>query len=1327
MKWSTTVSLALAAGGLLALLALVSHERNASAGAFLLSIEKRYAEGKLHREQMLRELELARAQAELEGQHELALRAQLERGKLLLELGSFASARSELAAVASEAGPRRDLELLRIELELRASDAAAGLVLARSWLRTHPGDARAHALCGELLRIEAAAPRDEALESCSRELVNEPAQRAAVCVRELSARPASDPRRVALARDLRALYGTRLESSAERVLGLCDRSAGSAALAREALGHSLELAFDADTLALFAELLEEAGLGEEALDLALAASRRPELLASERGTSFLLHALVQRGRWRYATEVAEAWIQSHPASPAFLLDACRASYGVLGTPNPNAVQLHRWASALNQRGSAALVNTSNFYLGQAFYSLKSREMLEYAYMHLSLYTHEEGREPLPGARALALRQLAECCRTLGKGDGEERSVLESAVEFEPLGPGESWLRLAELQLAAPRGGFRGPDLRWARGMALLPGRNAELLPRWLEIGASELRTLGIDPRGLQQDVQNGIAVRPSSGAAPFELHAIARAYIEAGRAAEAQALIEQLELAVPNFLPALDLRVTLAQKRNQPRELAEAFLTRLEQAGYDERSRALRAALPADALSPADLRRIVHADPDSSGRLEIARSYARRGDARTALRFVLQVAAERLGPKEQLFAAGLELETGAAEAAFTRLYALGPDLAREPGAVELWIDAGMRADKAAELRERAPATLAQLEPERARFLALADRLLLDGEPALARGVLQRLDMAGKRFRGGDVLWRLAAASQALGQPEAVDRLLERASAFDTQGEVELLELLALPAEADLDTRRMAVQVLRQAGWKSGPLGQAALARLAGDPALEGPALESLKKLAADDPLIAVLEDPATDATQARAAAELVLALERPALGSWLRARLDALAGELDPTWPLWIEARLARRAGEREIEERELRALLKLEPHFTPAWDRLVELRTRPEDEGECELDLRLERAAALGESAGTPAERDWDRSRRLEREGAFEEALAAARSAAIAAPDSGPILRHLGRLSAAAGRIPLALNAYKHALTLLPVSSRARSTAEFLALLESARSSQPAKFDAEAERAELEALAALRPDDPRVLLAQARNDLETSGTDPAFGAERAASRLEHFRGQHEHTSFEDLAPGSTEGWTRFLLALDPARAREFLDSELELDPGNLEAWALLPRCTAAEGREEAAIGEVALVQRLAPGAEGLSEYMRLRARGDWSPEGIALVLERLRHQDESAGTSPATLAIALRGYLNLGPRGVQKALQLGTALAPAKIAAQPAALRAEIFWMHAVALLAHGSGDDLQQARLRTTVLDTLVREPARRPLVAALKGLAQAPSAAP
>jgi len=247
------------------------------------------------------------------------------------------------------------------------------------------------------------------------------------------------------------------------------------------------------------------------------------------------------------------------------------------------------------------------------------------------------------------------------------------------------------------------------------------------------------------------------------------------------------------------------------------------------------------------------------------------------------------------------------------------------------------------------------------------------------------------------------------------------------------------------------------------------------------------------------------------------------------------------------------------------------------------------------------------------------------------------------------------------------------------------------------------------------------------VLLAQVRNDLETSGTDPAFGAERAASRLEHFRGQHEHTSFEDLAPGSTEGWTRFLLALDPARAREFLDSELELDPGNLEAWALLPRCTAAEGREEAAIGEVALVQRLAPGAEGLSEYMRLRARGDWSPEGIALVLERLRHQDESAGTSPATLAIALRGYLNLGPRGVQKALQLGTALAPAKIAAQPAALRAEIFWMHAVALLAHGSGDDLQQARLRTTVLDTLVREPARRPLVAALKGLAQAPSAAP
>jgi hypothetical protein len=282
------------------------------------------------------------------------------------------------------------------------------------------------------------------------------------------------------------------------------------------------------------------------------------------------------------------------------------------------------------------------------------------------------------------------------------------------------------------------------------------------------------------------------------------------------------------------------------------------------------------------------------------------------------------------------------------------------------------------------------------------------------------------------------------------------------------------------------------------------------------------------------------------------------------------------------------------------------------------------------------------------------------------------------------------------------------------------------LELIERARAAEPPLLDAEAERGELEALALLRPADPRVLLAQARNDLETSATDPSFGAERAALRLEHFRADQAPRSFEELAAGSTEGWVRFLLDFDPERARLFLDAELERDPGNIAAWSLLPRCSAAAGRDADALAEVALVQRLAPGAEGLAVYLRVRARGDWTVEGIAQLAERLRPLAPSGASSPADLANEMRAYLNLGPRGVPQALQAGAALAAAGLASEPAALRAEALWMQAVALVARGKDEDLAQARLLAEALDKLVRDPARQPLLAALRGLAreQAPA---
>jgi len=1330
MKWSTTASYALAAGVVLALAGLAARDRGQTAEQFLASIEKRHTAGRMRLDQYLRELALAQEQAEHEGQPELAQRVQLQRGHVLLDLGSFADARGVLAAVAAEGGAHRDLELLRIELERRAGDAAAGLELAHAWLETHPDDARALELAGRLQRMQAEAQRDEALQMCEKELASADARRAQSCVRELALRHPADLRRVALARDLRAVFGTLLEPTAERVLVLCDSAAGKAAAAREALGRSLELGFDVEALTQLAEMLEQSGQAEEALDLFTAASKLPAMLDNEHATTFLMHALVERRRWRHATLVATAWLDKHKGSPEFLLDACRACYEAIDSKEATG-RLYGLSGLLWQVVTAEMGVTPSFYMGEAFYVLKNRAMFEQAYLHLSTFALNPGPEPVPGARAIAFRHLAECCRALGRVD-EERQMLESAVELDARN-GEAWLRLAELQLAAPRGGFREPDLRWARGMALLPARQAELLPRWLEIGAGELRALGLEPQILEKNIQSGLAVRPSNGAAPFELYTLAAAYSRAGRSYDAQALLQDLDKMVPDFLPAIDLRIDMARAHNRPRELVEAFLARLEVAGYDERTRELRAALPEGALSPVDLRRIVRADPGTSGRLALARSLAARGDPRSALGFLLEIPAERLRPAEQALTARMELESGRPDAAFERAGALGEDLGRTPGALETWVEAGLRAGQVEKLREELPQRIAPLELDATRFLALSDRLLASGEARLARAILVQLDKAPKRPRGGDVLWRLSACALALASESGADfeRGIERASAFDTRGEVELLTLLALPPAAGPDRLQAAVQALRKAGWNPSPLGAAALALLAGDTAGLRAALDAAREQDAHDPLPALLEQaagaPAKDSAEARwlaaagtrGLAELVLELERPALGACAHLRLAAIDAAASPSWTAWFRARLHRNAGERESEERVLRALLEQDPHFAAAWDRLIELHTSATDEGD--LDLHVARAAALGDSFVSPAERDWNRSRQLEREGALAAALDAARAAASLAVQDGPIQLHLGRLALRTGDLPLALSAFRRALPLLPAASAARARADYVELLARAREAEPPLLDAEAQRADLEQLAVQAPDDPLVLLAQARNDLETSATDPAFGAQRAYERLDHFREQHAKRSFEELAAGSTESWTRFLLELDPARARAFLDAELDRDPGLLQAWALLPRCSAAMGRDAQAVTELTFVEQLAPRADVLSEYMRVRARSDWTPEGVAQISERLRSIAPAAGSAPAELALELRAYLSLGPRGVPMLLELGAQLTPERLEPQPSALRAEVYWMQSIALLARDQGDDRAQARMRAAALDTLVRDPARRPLVAALRGLAQ------
>lgn len=1333
MKWSTTLAFALAAGGVLALGALVTHERQQKAEEFHASIERRFAAKTLDRQGKLVELGLALAQAEHEGKQELASRIQEERGRLLFELGSHEAARADLAAVAARGAGSRALALTRIEVELAAEAPEAGRKLAQDWLAAHADDAEVWRLRGDLERLEGRRAQDSAVESAAGELLSEDLGRARDLIAALSGRAQRDPRRISLSTDLRALFGARSESAAELVLERCDKASAALALSRWAYGRSLQLDFQGRTLGALCPLLENAGLGEEALDLCSAAWRFPSLREDADACAALLSGLRRRQRWRYGNFVAGSWMERHPSTPQFLLDACLNAFGSLQNPDREPMRLYNAGFKLLNVATAEIGAQPWFFMGEANYQFGGQNFLEAARSMLGTYANSDSPEPVPHARAIAWRHLADACRTLGLG-AEERTALEGAVELDPDHDGESWLRLAELQLASPRAGYRVPDERWARGMALLPQRNQELSVRWEEIGQLELRSLGLDLNTLRNDVRGGLTVTATANAAPYELYTLARVHLEEGRHGEARAFLRALEELVPGFLPALDLELDLARSRGKPRELVEAFLARLDKAGSDERSRALMATLPEDALLPADQRRVLRADPEGAGRLAVARALAARGEARQALELLLQVPDARLGLEEEVLAASLELETRRDSAACDRLLALGPAVLERQGALELLIDAALRADRGAELAQALGALVPKLAPDRARFLALCDRLLAGGEPGAALALAQRLDGAGKAFRGGDVLVRLAASQLALGREDALRATLERAAAFDTHGDVELLALLALAPDASATAQREALLALRKTNWKHGPRGGVAQALLGGDKADVRTRLKSL----GDDALrelfaaASAVEDagnaPATPRAQrtaalveslgARGLAELTLALERPWLASFARSRLQALGDAAGEVWPHWWRALLHRAADEPALEERELRAVLAADRRFAAAWQRRIELSAADDAEGQPELELCLQRDTALGDAAVPAEELALDRAARLERDGALEEALGAARTALADAPESGALLQLVGRVYARLGRTQEALASYRRALRFLPARSGARSTGELLELLRRAHADDPAKMDADAMRAALEELFARRPDDPRVLLALAQNDIESSVPEPAFGLSRAYARLERFRDEHRQP-FERLARGSTEAWTRFLLTLDPARARAFLDAELEREPGNLDAWVLLARGYAAEGRLDDALREIALVQRISPGATPLGEYLRTRSQSDWTLEGIQTVAERWRAAAKLAPDDPAGRGLQARALLRLGPRGVPKTLEITQGLDAARVAGLPVEERADLLWARAIALLARAQPADLEEAGRAIDALARAWNAAERQPLLAALRGM--------
>lgn len=1365
MKWTTWILFAAAMAVLLALAAMVTRQRGRTTVELFANIELRLADKSYDQEQVLSDLDLALAEARAAHDAGLAARILLTRGKLLMQIGAFERARADLQTVYAERNGELAIGDLLVELATRAGDYRAGLARVKEELDRDPSYGRGWAQCGKLHRRAAEKTVAQCTALVERALVPEDAQMARAWIERSSALDPLDPERVAMSHRLRTLLGSDDEGLIEEVLKSCDAASRETREARTALARSLALAFDVEAFTSLLELFARAGHREESLLLGQCGERIQAVRESLPTAAFLVRELARDGRFRSAAQVAQPWLNRKlPASAQFFLDCCRALYSA-----QRFDPLRVAADELFNVGNPAEQKMAGFYTGIAGIAQaeavpenspdpKAGEMRHEALVGgrfaLQRYLDVKSSEPFAGANAVAWRARARASRLLGE-PAAEREALEAAVEIEPDHDGALWLRLCELQIASPHGGYRVPELRWAKGMSLLPLRTEELMPRWHEIGGLALKSAGIE---VESQRQIAVAFRlwtPAPDAGPYELYRLALLSLEADDPGRAALATKKLLEIVPGFVPGIDVAIEAARGEKRQHDVIDLLVKRLQAVGSDEKSSQGLRSIPGLAFEPEDRLALMRADPERFGREMIARTLAARGEKERALSILLQLGADSLGEDGRKLAAELSLALARPKEALELIVPLGRKrVVSWMPALHLFVSAALAAHDVERLTAfiTAMSQGAQVgEGSKKDWLALADRLLASGEPKVAELLLTRLDEEAET-RGGDVLVRLCAAALAEGDAPRLAAAIERTQAFDTHGSLAFLEVLNRVREGRFDDLSPAIAELRESGFKLNAL-QAALLDLLEMhfEAVEEPARLALEN-EKDAPLWHLCVAAATIEAQqiwapppffgAQAAKEtrfflrgraeehdvrlalaVVFAMPSPLGAGWARAQVRAMTpASFGTLWPAFLEASLLRSIDDVAGARAALERLLAEHSDFGPAWDALERWLPADEDiDARALVELRMRRAQALVDLSGTRPQRQLDTARILDLRGDREGALKAARKAVELNPASGPIQWKLARLCARGGRIREAFEAYATAVRLLRPGADLLCANEILDLVPTALRADPPAITSEEAFQALVILVQKLPHHPRIALSIARLDLASDPQNPALGVARASLRLTRFREAHKKDSLESLAPGSTADWAGFYLSIDPDRAEEFLKKELALDPGSLEPWLLLGRVYDAQGRTREAVDQFQLVLRLAPSGAVQREYLRLMARRELTLEEIEKLVKDVV---ESAGLDQRDAEIALL-------RG-QALLNSSTGRLPAAIRAfeeaeqEPApapAFREKHGFLSSFALLARGTKDDLERASTLLSGIRPLVTDPYAKDLLEALAGLARLP----
>jgi tetratricopeptide (TPR) repeat protein len=1192
---------------------------------------------------------------------------------------------------------------------------------------------------GRLYRLDADRTVAGALELLGRALVPESLVRAREIIAQSTALQPGDPRRIALSDELRQLLAGSHDSVLEGAINAADLACRDLDSARQAFTRSLEHGTDPDALAGLIDLYERAGKTSLGADLGTVTLARPELRASPVFCRAMMSSLVKLGRLRYAADVATLWVRTEAPTPGdFLAECCLVLWQAKRWP-----ELQHAAFRLWQVGTSHQLPSTRLYIGIA---LIEQNDTRGGRQFLREYAASEEPEPFPKARATAWLYMARASRTLGEAT-EERLALRGLVEAEPELDADAWLRLAELQFASPHGGYREPEELWARGMSLAPKRTSELMEKWGQIGVMELNAIGLDLVAVRADLAHGKIFTPPADASAYQLYRLAELHADAGDVGRAAVYVRKLLENLPGFVPALDLAIKIAHLQKKPKERMAYILERVRLAGRTSAIDKILRELPLDEFQGKDLLELMRADPDRSGRLALAQGLASEGRADEALALVAPLSAETLGDEGHVLLARLHMARRAPVRALAVLAPLAPGIFSTPQALELLVRAGCGAgdrermnqlglDLAALIDDEPPVDVLAADTafklSRARALWVVDQFLAFGFGDAAQPILDALDES-PRLRGGDVNLRLVTCAVVRGDLEAAHVALDRAQAFDTGGAADFIALVLAAYEGRADELRYLAGVTATSGFVKGALLTAQLMIL-GERGDEAALLlkDGLSRLWKDDawwnltafyadrlharttpfqmsPYLGraaknaagALLDDAEAPLDPRFALVWISAARNPAaspiLHAWL-AKQESRPGNSN-LWLEWMRATLATQWDAGNTALTVLERIRTQHPDFGPAWDvEAAVLNSTVRSPAELKA-ARARRGAALGELAESRVDQLLDAAEAKVAAGQLEEALASATEAVTLEPKSVSASITVAWIQGLMGQHVTALQTMRSLLearTKTGVASSAKGrcghdlVSEFLLVVDAARKQPDSVVTHLRATTILEQLRRALQHDSRIVLAEAELDLERDPRNPTFGVARAYTRLERFRKTHRTEPVERLGTGSIRAWTRFYAALDPRRARSFVEEQLAIAPTVAESWIELARAREAEGDQPGALEQMQLTARLAPQDSVQREILRVRATGEMAHEAIVAAANEIR-ATLPEGTNDAELAVLeARCLLNQGPRALERIGALIRNADPTALSPESARDRTLLM---AMGLLMRGRAEDKQTA----------------------------------